>query len=56
MTGPNSTQNRRGDWVPAIPLPYFLGLGRVRCDCGDRFLGGRRYREHYALVHVLGLD
>jgi hypothetical protein len=49
-------QNDRGEWVPAIPLPYFLAFGRVRCDCGERFRGQKRYREHYALTHVLGLS
>jgi hypothetical protein len=44
------TQNKRGEWVPAIPLPLF-GI-RKRCQCGKRFwtLGG--YRAHYAYVHI----
>jgi hypothetical protein len=29
-------QNARSEWVPAIPEPYFLAFGRVRCDCGDK--------------------
>ncbi len=49
-------QNSRGEWVAAIPLPYFLALGRVRCDCGDRFRDQTAYRGHYALVHILGLS
>lgn len=49
------TQNDRGEWVPAIPLPMFLGFGRVQCDCGKRVFGRRRYREHFALSHVLGI-
>jgi hypothetical protein len=50
------TQNDRGEWVPAIPLPLFLNFGRVQCDdCGHRSFGQRRYREHFALAHVLGL-
>lgn len=56
MIGGAQTQNERGEWVPAIPLPYFLAFGRVRCDCGERFRDQRRYREHYALTHVLGLS
>ena len=60
---PTSVQNRRGEWVPAIPLPYFLTenarpfrWNTVRCECGAAFHSQRRYREHYALVHVLGLN
>jgi hypothetical protein len=48
-----TTQNDRGDWVPAIPLPFY-GL-RKRCDCGQRFWTAAGYRGHYALVHILGL-
>lgn len=52
-----SVQNKRGEWVPAIPLPYYLrGHHRVKCECGHRFRTERRYREHYALDHILGLD
>lgn len=51
------TQNSRGEWVPT---PRFI-WGGVRCDCGRRFWSlrghaGRRYREHYALAHILGLQ
>lgn len=48
-------QNIRGEFVPAIPEPYFLSFGRTRCTCGERFRGRRRYREHYALAHILAL-
>lgn len=59
-------QNGRGDWVPAIPLPFYgllqIGCG-PRCTArwtyllpGGRARAQRRYREHYALVHILGLD
>lgn len=59
-----SVQNDRGEWVPAIPEPYFLRdwlgrlrlQGRCRCDCGRVFRTRQRYREHAALVHVLGLS
>jgi len=50
----SQTQNERGEWVPAIPEPYFRAFGRVRCDCGEKFRNRRRYREHYALAHILG--
>jgi hypothetical protein len=47
------TQNRAGQWVPAVPLPTY-GL-RKRCGCGARFWTLRGYEGHYALVHVLNL-
>jgi hypothetical protein len=49
-----STQNRRGEWVPAIPLPFY-GL-RKRCTCGRKFWTAEGYRGHYALHHAMGLD
>lgn len=52
------TQNSRGEWVPAIPTPLFVGRGlkRARCDCGRVFGDDEAYRGHYALVHVMGLS
>ena len=50
-----STTNRRGEWVPAIPLPLYA-RGRKWCHCGEGFWTARGYRGHYALVHVLGQD
>ena len=52
------TQNERGEWVPAIPLPLYVGFlhRKCRCDCGQTFRSGQRYREHYALRHILGLS
>ena len=55
------TENSRGEWVPAIPLPYmfWLGVPYTQCHCGKRFFGAvrgralRRYEEHYALHHIL---
>lgn len=49
-----TTQNREGQWVPAIPLPFY-GLQK-RCYCGARFWTSRGYRGHYALVHILKID
>jgi hypothetical protein len=51
------TQNARGEWVPAIPLPWYRLVG-VQCGCGRRFRfrrrrAVRRYREHYAYAHIL---
>lgn len=51
--GQNLMQNQRGEWVPAIPEPLFLAFGRVRCDCGAKYRNRNRYREHYALTHIL---
>ena len=48
------TQNRRGDWVPSIPLP-FLGF-RKTCSCGEKFWTMKSYRGHYALEHILGMN
>lgn len=47
------TQNDRGEWVPAVPVPLY-GL-RKRCECGRKFWTARGYEGHYALVHILGL-
>lgn len=46
--------NTRGEWVPAIPLPYYLVWG-CRCSCGEKFWTTRAYEGHYALVHILGM-
>jgi hypothetical protein len=50
----NTTQNDLGEWVPAIPVPFY-GL-RKRCGCGRKFWTAAGYRGHYALRHVLHLD
>ena len=47
------TQNKRGEWVPAIPYPFF-GVRKV-CECGEKFWLYRNYEAHYALKHILGL-
>lgn len=51
--GQNKTQNKRGEWVPSIPLPFF-GIMKS-CHCGRRFWTLAGYRGHYALRHALGL-
>lgn len=60
MNAISQQQNARGEWVPAIPLPFFfwLGLPYTQCTCGAKFIGPRsralrRYEEHYALAHIL---
>jgi len=54
LEAPEVTQNKAGEWVPAIPLPFY-GL-RKRCGCGRRFWTATGYRGHYALLHVMHLD
>lgn len=57
------TTNNRGQWVPAIPLPFYLGLPTLRhqCQgdrretCGKKFWTMAGYRGHYALRHILGM-
>lgn len=49
------TQNARGEWVPSIPRPYYLFVGRVRCECGEKFRNEKIYDGHYALEHILGM-
>jgi hypothetical protein len=50
----DTVENKRGEWVPAIPLPYYGKTVKI-CECGARFLTEKGYREHYALEHILGL-
>jgi len=45
-------ENSRGEWVPAIPLPFF-GF-RKTCTCGAKFWTELGYQGHYALKHILG--
>lgn len=49
-----SVQNKKGQWVPAIPEPYY-GLFFKDCYCGKKFLTLERYEEHYAYRHILGM-
>jgi hypothetical protein len=46
-----SMQNERGEWVPALPEPFY-GL-RKRCDCGAKFWTKKAYQAHYALEHIV---
>lgn len=51
------TQNKKGDWIPTIPEPYY-GMVYEGCECGQRFYGWdmhERYLGHYALKHILAL-
>ncbi|HEU0226455.1 MAG TPA: hypothetical protein VFQ86_01855 [Arachidicoccus soli] len=53
QVGNVATENARGEWVPYVPVPYYLGLGRVRCKCGRVFWSKQRYAEHYSYWHIL---
>ncbi len=44
-------ENKRGEWIPAIPLPFY-GL-KKRCNCGRSFWKFKNYQEHYALEHIV---
>ncbi len=46
-------KNSRGEYVPAIPLPYY-GLRRM-CECRKKFWTQKGYESHYALEHILGM-
>ena len=48
-------QNRRGEWVPAIPEPLWIGflLRHAQCSCGCKFDDDVTYRGHYALEHIV---
>lgn len=54
LDGSVQAQNNRGEWVPAIPLPMFVGW-KHKCSCGLKFRTLEQYQGHYALVHILGL-
>lgn len=44
-------ENRRGEQVPAIPLPLF-GL-KKQCSCGQSFWKLHNYETHYAHEHIV---
>lgn len=52
---PETKELRNGRWVPAIPLPLYVGwrLQKCRCHCGRTFRNEEIYEGHYALIHIL---
>ena len=44
------TQNKKGEWVTAIPLPYY-GFKKT-CSCGESFWKEINYEEHYIVDHI----
>lgn len=49
-------QNPEGIWVPAVALPLHVFMGFHRCICGATRFGAKRYQEHYAYAHILGME
>lgn len=48
-------KNKRGEWVPAVPLPFY-GFRKI-CSCGAKFWTEEGYNGHYAYQHILmGID
>ncbi len=47
------TQNKAGEWVPSIPLPFFGWPHWYRCQCRRWFWTMDGYRGHYGLAHIL---
>lgn len=50
----NLMRTAGGEWVPAIPLPMYVGLGplrRCRCYCGKKFKHEQAYRDHWVYAH-----
>ena len=43
-------QNKKGQWVRAVPLPYY-GLLKKKCECGKSFWKEKNYEAHYELEH-----
>ncbi|MDE2096474.1 MAG: hypothetical protein KGL39_04450 [Patescibacteria group bacterium] len=48
-------RNAKGQWVPSIPYPLFVGfrLRKAVCECGRKFKSQEAYEGHYALKHIL---
>lgn len=44
-------ENGRGEWVPAIPLPFYGS--KKGCSCGKTFWRQRNYEAHYAYEHIV---
>lgn len=50
-----TSQNKRGEWVPLIPIPFY-GVKKM-CQCGEKFWFKENYEAHYALKHIIrGID
>lgn len=45
-------ENARGEWVPAIPMPFF-GLRKKCMECGAKFWTMNGYRAHFSLKHIV---
>ena len=49
-------QNDKGVWVPIVPMPARSFLGVKTCLCGKNRTGNKRYQEHYAYAHIMGME
>lgn len=47
--------NIDGNWVPAIPEPFYFGwiVERKICDCKKGFWKLQSYKEHYLYHHIM---
>lgn len=53
----NQMQNKRGEWVPSIPEPFYARSHRYQCGCGKAtFWTKAGYQGHYAYAHILGMS
>jgi hypothetical protein len=47
------TQNDRGQWVPAIPMPFVTTWNKYRCTCRKKpFWTLEEYKQHWVYEHV----
>lgn len=47
------TQNDKGEWVPAIPLPKVTRFSNYRCTCRKKaFWTLEEYKQHWVYEHV----
>ena len=45
-------QNNKGEWVPAIPEPYYHFI-RLECECKKKFWTREAYNGHYTYRHII---
>lgn len=49
-------ENRRGQWVQSVPLPFYGRVRKTCMHCGRKFWTEDGYRGHYAYAHILGME
>jgi hypothetical protein len=57
-SGQPLVQNKQGEMVPAVPLPFFARfIPRYQCTaCSRRHFFKKNYLGHYAYAHILGME